>query len=43
MKELSLEESLVVGSNHFCTTDMSKINNPMVVRGVTSKSEIVEC
>jgi hypothetical protein len=43
MKELSLEESLVVGSNHFCTTDMSNIDNPMVVRGVTSKSEIVEC
>jgi hypothetical protein len=43
MKELSLEESLVIGSNGVCTTDMSNIGNPMVVRGVTSKSEIVEC
>jgi hypothetical protein len=43
MKELSLEESLVIGSNYFCTTDMSHIDSPMIVRGVTSKSEIVEC
>jgi len=43
MKDISLEESLVIGSNYVCTTDMSKIDSPMVVRGVTSKSEIVEC
>jgi hypothetical protein len=43
MKDISLEESLVIGSNYVCTTDMSKTDSPMVVRGVTSKSEIVEC
>ena len=43
MKELSLEESLVRGSNNICTTDLSKANNPLVVRGVTSKSEIIIC
>jgi hypothetical protein len=43
MKELSLEQSLVKGSNNFCTTDIAQTENPLVVRGVTSKSEIVEC
>lgn len=43
MKELSLEESLVKGSGNICTTDMSDTSKPIVVRGVTSKSEIVEC
>ena len=43
MKDLSLEESLVNGSNGVCTIAMLDINKPMVVRGVTSKSEIVEC
>jgi hypothetical protein len=43
MKELSLEQSLVTGSNNTCTQDMSQTLKPMVVRGVTSKSEIVEC
>ncbi len=43
MKELSLEESLVQGSKNFCTISMSEVSKPMVVRGVTSKSEIVEC
>lgn len=43
MKELSLEQSLVKGSNNTCTQDMSQTLKPMVVRGVTSKSEIVEC
>lgn len=42
MKEYSLEESLVIGSNNSCTTDIS-INKPMVVRGVVSKFEIEEC
>lgn len=42
MKELSLEESLVLGSKNICTTDISS-NKPMVVRGVTSKSEIESC
>jgi hypothetical protein len=43
MDELSLEQSLVQGSNNFCTVDINETTKPMVVRGVTSKSEIVEC
>jgi hypothetical protein len=43
MDELSLEQSLVQGSNNFCTVDINETAKPMVVRGVTSKSEIVEC
>jgi hypothetical protein len=43
MKEIGLEDSLVQGSNNICTTNMHEISKPMVVRGVTSKSEIVEC
>ncbi len=43
MKELSLEESFVRGSKNFCTTNIQETSKPMVVRGVTSKSEIVEC
>jgi hypothetical protein len=43
MKDLSLEQSLVTGSNNTCTQDMSQTLKPMVVRGVTSKSEIVDC
>lgn len=42
MKEYTLEESLVIGSNNYCTTDIST-NKPMVVRGVTSKTEIEHC
>jgi hypothetical protein len=43
MKELSLEAALVQGSNNHCTTNIDEISKPMVVRGVTSKSEIVVC
>lgn len=43
MKEYSLEQSLVIGSNYLCTTDIRESLKPMVVRGVTSKSEILEC
>lgn len=43
MKELSLEQALAKGSNNFCTVDISQIEKPLVVRGVTSKSEIVDC
>jgi hypothetical protein len=43
MKDLSLEQALVKGSNNFCTVDINETTKPMVVRGVTSKSEIVEC
>jgi hypothetical protein len=43
MKDLSLEESLVNGSNSICTIDIINSHKPMIVRGVTSKSEIVDC
>ena len=43
MKEIGLEDSLVRGSNNICTTNIDEITKPMVVRGVTSKSEIIEC
>ena len=43
MSELSLEQTLAKGSNNFCTADISQTQKPLVVRGVTSKSEIVEC
>ena len=42
MKEVSIEESLVIGSKNLCTIDVSS-NKPLVVRGVTSKSEIDQC
>jgi hypothetical protein len=42
VKELSIEESLVIGSNNVCTTDILN-TKPLVVRGVTSKSEIDQC
>ncbi len=43
MRELSLEQSLVHGSNNFCTVDINETAKPIVVRGVTSKSEIISC
>lgn len=43
MKEIGLEDSLVQGSNNICTTNINETSKPMVVRGVTRKSEIVEC
>jgi len=43
MKKYSLEESLVRGSNNYCTVDINDILKPLVVRGVTSKSEIEHC
>lgn len=43
MSDLSLEQTLAKGSNNFCTADISQTEKPLVVRGVTSKSEIVEC
>ncbi len=43
MKDLSLEQSLVIGSKNICTTDPYDNNKPLVVRGVTSKTEIVHC
>jgi hypothetical protein len=43
MDDLSLEQSLVKGSNNFCTVDINETTKPMVVRGVTDKSEMIEC
>jgi hypothetical protein len=42
MNEISLEESLVRGSGGLCTTNILD-DKPLVVRGVTSKSEIEQC
>lgn len=43
MKEFSLEELLVRGSKDACTIDSGDDSKPLVVRGVTSKSEIECC
>ena len=43
MKDLSIEESLVKGSGNICTVDSSDLSKPLVVRGVTSKTEIKDC
>lgn len=43
MKEISLEEMFVIGSGNTCTADISQIDKPLIVRGVTSKTEIEEC
>ncbi len=43
MTEITLEESFVQGSNFQTTVDINEISKPMVVRGVTSKSEIEIC
>lgn len=42
MKEISIEESFVLGSKHLCTLDIND-SKPLVVRGVTSKTEIDQC
>lgn len=43
MAKLSLEETLSTGSNNFLTTDVNQKNKPLIVRGVTSKSEVDNC
>lgn len=43
MKDLSLEEQFVRGSNGKTTTDIFDVAKPMVIRGVTSKSEVDQC
>jgi len=43
MKEKSIEELFVEGSGNRCTIDITDISKPLVVRGVTSKSEIEDC
>ena len=41
--KLSLEETLVIGSRNALTTDITETSKPMIVRGVTSKSEVDQC
>ena len=41
--KLSLEETLVTGSKNNLTTDINETNKGLVVRGVTSKSEVDHC
>lgn len=43
MKEISLEESVVEGSGNRCTTDVTQIDKPLVVRGVIKKHHVDEC
>lgn len=43
MNEITLEQSFVEGSANRTTTDINNIKLPIVVRGVTSKSEIEIC
>jgi len=43
MKTISLEESFVIGSDDRCTTLIEEKDKSLVVRGVTSKSEIIDC
>jgi hypothetical protein len=43
MKELSLEESLVIGSKNKCTIDTTEIDKPLIVRGVIKRHHIDEC
>ena len=41
--KLSLEETLITGSDNCLTLNIDEINKPLVVRGVTSKSEVDHC
>lgn len=41
--KLSLEETLIAGSKNNLTTDINEANKGLVVRGVTSKSEVEQC
>ena len=43
MKNRSLEESLVLGSNGKLTTDPSDTSKPLVVRGVIKRDHVNEC
>jgi hypothetical protein len=43
MKELSIVDSLIKGSNFALTADATNAKLPLVVRGVTSKTEIELC
>lgn len=41
--KLSLEETLAIGSSHRLTADPRDLTKPLIVRGVTSKSEVSGC
>ena len=41
--KLSLEETLVLGSKNNLTANVNETNKSLVVRGVTSKSEVEDC
>jgi hypothetical protein len=43
MVAMSLEEDIVNGSNGLCTTDLSLITKPLVVRGVAERKKIRSC
>ena len=45
MKEnkLPLQEAFVKGSSGQCTTDLNDGSRPLVIRGVTSKTEVNIC
>ena len=43
LKTNSIEELLVIGSNGFCTTDLSLLTKPLVVRGVADRKHIKLC
>jgi hypothetical protein len=40
---LSIEETLVKGSNNRCTTNFAETNKPLVVRGVIKKDSVQAC
>lgn len=43
MKETTLEEALIIGSNNSLTTDLDDSTKPFVVRGVVKKPHIEAC
>jgi hypothetical protein len=43
MKDLSLEQKFVIGSKNATTMDITDVSKAMVIRGVTSKTEVDTC
>jgi hypothetical protein len=43
VKELTLEESVIYGSNNSCTGDVTDYSKPYVVRGVVKKDHMMTC
>lgn len=41
--KLSLEETLAIGSKNNFTINIEEVSKPLIVRGVTSKSEVDQC